>query len=226
MLLIHGGAHTGACYLAAADERPGWAQAFVAMGYRVVVPDWAGTGRSGHVPVNRLNGEIVIQGLSKVLDYIGEPAIVVTHSMSGPFGWKLLEQYGDRIERLVAIAPGGPGNIQAPTEFLSETTDFVEVRLAPGAPVLRLSRTQPFVAEDNWARKKLIGSGTRFPSERIPGYLATLGTIPPQLLLERVNYAGSSPQVKDFTHYRNKRIALIIGSNDADHGGCQTSCRL
>ncbi len=39
MVLISGGAHTGACYLATADGRPGWARAFVRAGYKVVVPD-------------------------------------------------------------------------------------------------------------------------------------------------------------------------------------------
>ncbi|MCP2848965.1 hypothetical protein NK942_24725, partial [Salmonella enterica subsp. enterica serovar Typhimurium] len=76
---------------------------------------------------------------------LDRPAIVMTHSMSGPFGWKLLELFGDRIVSLVAIAPGGPANVSAPTEFLSSTSDDVEVRLAPGAPVLKLSRKLPFV---------------------------------------------------------------------------------
>ena len=41
VVMIHGGAHTGACYLATPDDRPGWAHVFVAAGYQVVVPDWA-----------------------------------------------------------------------------------------------------------------------------------------------------------------------------------------
>ena len=67
MVLIHGGAHTGSCYMATADGRPGWAPFFAAQGYQVVVPDWAGTGRSGYIPYDDLSGETVVKGLGKVL---------------------------------------------------------------------------------------------------------------------------------------------------------------
>lgn len=183
MLLIHGGAHTGSCYMATADGRPGWAYAFASHGYKVVVPDWSGAGRSGHIPYETLTGEMVVRGLGKVLATLGEPAIVMTHSMSGAFGWKLLELYGDRIVALVAIAPGGPGNVNGPIELLSETPGAIEVRLAPGAPVLKLSRKAPFVAEPGWAAKKLVGTSTRFPRERLNDYMSNLNTIPPRLLL-------------------------------------------
>src|SRR5258705_4225652 len=41
LVLIPCGAHTGTCYLAAADGRPGWAHDFVRAGCKVVVPEWA-----------------------------------------------------------------------------------------------------------------------------------------------------------------------------------------
>lgn len=217
IVMIHGGAHSGSCYMTTADGRPGWAHVFASNGYTVIVPDWAGTGRSGYVPYDALTGEVVVRGLGKVLATLNRPAIVMTHSMSGPFGWKLLELYGDRIASLVAIAPGGPGNVSAPTEFLSDTPDYVEARLAPGAPILKLSRKQPFVAEPGWAVKKLVGTSTRFPRERLDEYVSTLSVIPPKLLLERVNYANSAPHVANFLGYKGKRIALIVGTNDTDH---------
>ena len=52
MFLIHGGAHTGACYLMTADGRPGWAHAFAQPGYRVVIPDWPGSGRMARMAAN------------------------------------------------------------------------------------------------------------------------------------------------------------------------------
>jgi pimeloyl-ACP methyl ester carboxylesterase len=85
MFLIHGGGHTGACYLMTADGRPGWAHAFAQAGYRVVIPDWPGSGRSGYVPYDGLTGETVVAGLGKALLAVGEPAVVMTHSMSGPY---------------------------------------------------------------------------------------------------------------------------------------------
>ncbi|PZP91172.1 MAG: hypothetical protein DI587_36220 [Variovorax paradoxus] len=217
MVLIHGGAHTGSCYMATADGRPGWAHLFASKGYKVVVPDWAGTGRSGYVPYDDLSGQVVVAGIGNVLAMLDGPAIVVTHSMSGPFGWKLLELHGDRIASLVAIAPGGPANVSAPTEFLSDGPDVVEVRLAPGAPVLKLSRKMPFIPEPGWAAKKLVGTSTRFPRDRLDDYIASLNVIPPKLLLERVNYANSAPRIANFSGYKGKRMALIMGTNDADH---------
>lgn len=217
MVLIHGGAHTGSCFMTTADGRPGWAYAFATRGYEVVVPDWPGIGRSGYVPFEALSGELVVQGLGQVLRSLDRPAIVMTHSMSGPFGWKLLELYGDRIASLVAIAPGGPGNVSAPTEFLSVTPEFAEVRLAPGAPVLKVNRKQPFVPEAAWASKKLVAGSTRFPREHLDAYLRQLNVIPPRLLLERVNFENSAPRVRDFKWYQDKRVALIVGTEDPDH---------
>lgn len=71
MLLVHGGAHTGACWLSTADGGPGWARRFVDRGYPVAVPDWPGTGRSGYMPPDQIGGELVAAGLARVLDSIG-----------------------------------------------------------------------------------------------------------------------------------------------------------
>jgi pimeloyl-ACP methyl ester carboxylesterase len=126
MFLIHGGAHTGACYLMTADGRLGWAHAFAQAGYRVVIPDWPGSGRSGYVPYDDLTGETVVAGLGKALIAVGEPAVVMTYSMSGPYGWKLLEQYGDHVAKIVAVAPGPPGNIQAAATIANETPEKLD----------------------------------------------------------------------------------------------------
>jgi pimeloyl-ACP methyl ester carboxylesterase len=56
VVMIHGAAHTGACYLATPDGRQGWGHVFVAQGYQVVVPDWPGLGRSGYIPWRRPAG--------------------------------------------------------------------------------------------------------------------------------------------------------------------------
>ncbi len=83
VLMIHGGAHTGACYMGTPDGRQGWAHVFVAQGYQAVVPDWAGLGRSGYIPVAEISGEVIVAGLGEVLTALAGPAIVLTHSMSG-----------------------------------------------------------------------------------------------------------------------------------------------
>ena len=217
ILLIHGAAHTGACFMTTADGRPGWAQYFVERGYPVVIADWPGLGRSGYVPYEKLTGEMMVAGLSKILATMETPAIVVTHSMSGPFGWKLMELHGEQIAAMVAVAPGGPGNVAAPIEVVSDRADALEVRLTPGGPLLKFSKTVPFAAERSWALRKLIGDGSRFPKAHIDSYLSTLTVVPPRLLLERVDFQGTSPRVHNTIKFAGKRIAIIQAPHDADH---------
>jgi pimeloyl-ACP methyl ester carboxylesterase len=160
MVLISGGAHTGTCYLATADGRPGWAHAFVRAGYKVVLPDWPGVGRSGYIPLDKLTGEVVVEGLGKVLASLDQPAIIMTHSMSGAYGWKLLENYGEFIVKVVAVAPGPPGSIQAVSEIVSETGDTVVVR---SSVTLAINLKQPVVSDRNFVEVKLAGKSTQFP---------------------------------------------------------------
>ena len=217
LLLIPGGAHSGACYLSTADGRPGWAHAFVRRGYAVAVADWPGCGRSGYVASDKLDGELVVAGLGRVLESLGQPAVVLTHSMSGAYGWKLLERYGRHIERLVGIAPSPPGNIQPAPEVLREDEDTVEAQLFKGAAVAVLSQKEAFVASRDFVDKKLIGTGTLFPRDQAANYAASLIAIPPRLLLERFNIGGSQLKVADFAHFSGKRVLVMTGTHDADH---------
>lgn len=217
MLLISGGAHSGSCYLSTADGRPGWAYAFARRGYKVAVADWAGCGRSGYVPNDKLNGEMVVAGLGKVLESLGQPAIVMTHSMSGAYGWKLLEKYGQRIAKVVGVAPSPPGNIQTAPEILQETEETIDVQLFKGGSVLKLSRKTPFVSSRGFVDQKLIGASKLFPRDSAARYAASLIAIPPRLILERVNIGGSQLKVSDFSNYAGKRVLILTGTDDIDH---------
>ena len=214
LFLIHGGAHTGACYLVTPDGRPGWAHAFAQAGYRVVIPDWPGSGRSGHVPYADLTGETVVAGLGKALIAVGEPAVVMTHSMSGPYGWKLLEQHGEHVARIVAVAPGPPGNIQPAAAIASETPEKLEVR---GTTSYTLDRKAPFVATEAFVASKLIGKSTQFPRDSMARYAASLAPIAPRLLQQRLNIGGAQMKVADFSKYRGKRVLVLVGTHDIDH---------
>jgi pimeloyl-ACP methyl ester carboxylesterase len=214
MVLISGFAHTGACYLATADGRPGWARAFVRAGYKVVVPDWPGVGRSGYIPFDNLTGEVVVEGLGKVVASLGQPAIIMTHSMSGAYGWKLIENYGQHIAKVVAVAPGPPGNIQAVSDIISETGDTVVVR---GSVTLTINLKQPVVSDRNFVEVKLVGKSTEFPREHIGVYASSLIPIPPRLLYQRRNIRGSQLKVTDLSNYRGRRILVVTGTEDVDH---------
>jgi pimeloyl-ACP methyl ester carboxylesterase len=214
LFLIHGGAHTGSCYLVTPDGRPGWAHAFAQAGYRVIIPDWPGSGRSGHVPYDDLTGETVVAGLGKALIAVGEPAVVMTHSMSGPYGWKLLEQYGEHVAKMVAVAPGPPGNIQPAAAIASETPEKLEVR---GTTSYTLDRKAPFVATPAFVASKLVGKSTQFPRDSMARYAASLQPIAPRLLQQRLNIGGAQMKVTDFSKYSGKRVLVLVGTDDIDH---------
>lgn len=216
VMMIHGGAHTGACYLATPDGRPGWAHAFVAAGYPVVVPDWPGRGRSGYLASDKIDGNLVVAGLGKVLAGLGRPAIVMTHSMSGAYGWKLLELFGEHIAKLVAVAPGPPGNIQPIAQIVSETADTITLRGTAGTTNTAPLR-EPAPIDPAFVVQKLIGASTHFPREFIPNYAGALNPIPPRLFLERRNVRGQQLRMTDFSKYQGKRVLVVTGTDDFDH---------
>jgi pimeloyl-ACP methyl ester carboxylesterase len=215
IVMIHGAGHTGFCFFATPDGRPGWAPYFATHGYRVIVPDWPGVGRSGYVPYDKLTGELVCERLGALISAQGEPVVVMTHSMSGPYGWKLLEKFGKNIITLLAIAPGPPSNVQKPVQILSETPEKVEVQMAVK---ISISLKEPVVANQDLIEKKLIGlNSTRFPRSSKAAYEATLVAIPPRLIYERMNIGNSQLKITDFSNYSAKRIAVVIGTDDPDH---------
>ncbi|MCW5772236.1 MAG: alpha/beta fold hydrolase [Rhodospirillaceae bacterium] len=215
VVMVHGGTQTGACYLLTADSRPGWAQAFVKAGYPVVLPDWPGSGRSGAVPYDRLDGEAVCRGIGAVIEAQGGPVILVTHSMSGALGWKVLELYGDRIAKLVAIAPGPPGNIQAEPTVLSENDRHIELQSLE----LRFSidKGVPHRAPMSFVEKKIVGEGGRFARAGVATMAAAMDLLAPQMIWQRLNIHGSQLKVARFDHYRGKPILVVVGSHDIDH---------
>ena len=149
-----------------------------------------------------------------LLDKIG-PAIVLTHSMSGAYGWKLLERHGERITKLIAVAPAPPGNIQRPAEIVGETVDAVTIRLEGTTMAIARHSEQPI--ERAFVDHTLIGGSTLFPRDQIASYAAALNPIPARLLLERRNVAGSQLRVVDFSKFRGKPVLVLTGTNDLGH---------
>ncbi len=215
VVLVHGGSQTGGCYLRTADGRPGWAFAFARRGYRAILPDWPGCGRSGAVAYDALDGEAVCRGLGVLLEELGEPVILVTHSMSGAYGWRLVETHGPRVARVVAIAPGPPGNIQAEPKVIGETADDVDVQTA--ALRFRLSKREPYRATADFIAQKIVGDGGRFARAGIPVLTAAMGAIAPRLIQQRLNVHGAQLKIQRFENFRGKPILIVTGSHDLDH---------
>lgn len=167
IVMIHGTAQTGNNFLGTPDGRRGWADYFVAQGYKVYIVDQVGRARSGdsaeiYGPYARFGAhdlELVFTGQENfnlfpqaklhtqwpggpgvvgnptfdqfyaqqvefiangtkteelmypadvaLLEKIG-PSIVLTHSQSGVFGWKLTDARPDLVKAHVAVEPNGP----------------------------------------------------------------------------------------------------------------------
>ena len=215
VVMIHGGAHSGACYQRTADGRPGWAYVFAARGYRVVVPDWPGTGRSGHVAPDALDGTSVVNGFTALIRRLGGPLILLTHSMSGAYGWRLAELNGDLIHAVVGVAPAPPGNIQQPAPVYAESETTIETQ-ASGRRV-SIDKSTPVLPTRDFIERKLIGESRFFPRGRLAEYAGSLRPTPPRLVLERQNVHGSQLRVSDPQKLSGKRVLVITGTDDLDH---------
>ena len=167
VVMIHGTAQTGSNFTGTPDGRPGWAQDFLARGYRIYVVDQVGRGRSGadaqiYGPYMRFaveteqqlftapekyrlwpqsalhtrwpggagvagnaafdqfyasqvesiasttkTEELMFPADVALVEKTG-PAIVLTHSQSGVFGFKIADARPDLVKAHVAVEPNGP----------------------------------------------------------------------------------------------------------------------
>lgn len=215
IVLVHGGGFTGTCYLTTADGRPGWAYDFVRHGYRVVVPDWPAVGRSSSVPPDEVDGRTVAQALGALLEQLGGPVVLLVHSMSGPYGFRVLETHGHLIQALVAVAPGPPGNIQPVAEAFRENEH--EIEIARPAVNLVIPRSGVWRPTREFALAKLIGASARLAAEHVPGLLAQTAPVPVRLLMGRSNLDGAQLVIERPEHFGGKPVLVVTGEHDTDH---------
>lgn len=220
VVMIHGGGHSGACYLLTADNRPGWACRFAQAGYPVWLPDWPGCGRSGDLPFAELTGERVCAALGAVIAEAAASSpsgriVLMTHSMSGALGWKLIEQNRPQVEKVVAVAPGPPGNIQPQANVIEETDD--EVVVESFGMTRRLARDRVYAGGIEFVTHKLIGKSTRFPDGVLDMYAGQVAGVPPRLLMERQNIGGSQLKIADMSVFQGLPVLVFTGELDTDH---------
>lgn len=60
-----------------------------------------------YLPSNRKSQELVLACMEELFSITG-PAILLTHSQAGPFGWNALDRYPDMVKAVVALEPSGP----------------------------------------------------------------------------------------------------------------------
>lgn len=212
IILVHGSLHTGICYLATPDGRDGWAQIFAHFGYRVLVPHWLSSRDDRDKKKRPTSGELVCNALGALIDSIEGPIDLLVHSMSGPYGFRLVETHGHRIARLVAVAPGPPGNIQPTLEGVVENHDTV----------LASECHRRTVPHDAWVAPtadsiERFTHSIRFPQQNLDNYLATLVDVHSRMIIERLNVNGAQLYIHDTDPFTEKPILVITGSDDTLH---------
>ncbi len=97
-------------------------------GYRVVVPDQVGFGKSSK-PSGELHFDNLARNTIALLDHLGvAKADIVAHSMGGMVAVRIARAYGDRVNHLVLAAPIGLEDYRmyvppTPTEKIMERED-------------------------------------------------------------------------------------------------------
>lgn len=110
----------------------GWPQA-------TLHTQWPGTGRAGDPAFDQFfasqveyasggtSAGLVAEAAAVLLDRIG-PAVVITHSQSGAFGWGIGEARPDLVQAIVALEPSGPPFASAPQPWGDGSPDQISRR--------------------------------------------------------------------------------------------------
>lgn len=109
-----------------------------------------------YLPSNRDSQELVLAAGLKLLEKTG-PAILLTHSQAGPFGWLLADAKPELVKGIVALEPSGPPfsmDLTAPTAKNYGLTDlplhFDPPVSSPSELKLRLMKAPKDGFMDGW----------------------------------------------------------------------------
>ena len=215
VVMVHGGCHTGTCYLATPDGREGWAGLFAAAGHDVFVIDWPGHGRSPTCDdLAVLPTRDIAELLRVLLESVG-PAILLVHSASGPMAWWVAEQAPAAVVAILGVAPGAPANIltalpEDPAEVAKLSQD-----VSLGCPVC-LPEDQPVRVGRAFIRE-FWANAPRFPKQSLDAY--ALGIVPEsaRVFNERFNIGGRGLRIEDPASLARHPILIVTGGHDPRH---------
>jgi len=215
VVMIHGGGHTGACYLSTPDGRPGWASIFAAAGHDVFVPDWPGHGRSPmRADFATLSTQEIVESLEILIDAVG-PAILVAHSAGGPMAWWLAERRPDRVAAVVGLAPGPPANLLPDLPDDQAAVDALRDDESLGCPI-RVPEDRPI-----WIDPAFMSAywtnGDRFPKAAFDRYRRGIVPESARLLNERFNIGGRGLRIADPKSLSGLPILIVTGDQDRRH---------
>ncbi|MEH2359265.1 alpha/beta fold hydrolase [Nostoc sp.] len=201
IVLLHGGFHTGSCFVKTPDNRQGWAVYLTEQGWETYIVDWPGHGRSGCVPdFPTMPYQRVIDATVALLQQIG-PAVILTHSMSGVVGWQTAQTHPKLVKAIVGIAPGPPANL-LPAIAKDSHEAFLEDR-----PRIQ-SREQT---------KKYFTNSDNFPQEVFENYFCSLVPESARISNQRRNVEGQGLYISHPHVLFEIPILVITGDQDPRH---------
>ncbi len=174
-------------------------------------------GRSGSVPGDQTSAEMVCAGLRALVERIGGPVVLLTHSMGSAYGWRVAELAADHVVAVVGVAPAPPGNIQPNAEILGNEDGVLHFHV-PGRPQSqRMAPASRARVQPGFVRDKLIGASRFFPQECIAAYSALLLESPRTLVLQRANVDGTQVRVEDPARLAGMPVLVVTGTQDSEH---------
>lgn len=215
VVMVHGGCHTGLCYLSTPDGREGWAGRFARAGRDVFVTDWPGHGRSPRCEdLARLPTLEIAQSLLALIEAIG-PAVLLVHSASGPMAWWVAERAPRTVAAVIGIAPGAPANILRALPEDPAAVAELSHDIALGCPVM-LPEDRPVLVGDDFIRS-FWANAPRFPQGAFEQYRHSIVPESARLFNERFNIGGRGLRIDDPASLAQTQILIVTGDHDPRH---------
>jgi pimeloyl-ACP methyl ester carboxylesterase len=215
VVMVHGGCHTGQCYLATPDGREGWAGRFAAAGRDVFVVDWPGHGRSPRCEdLARLPTREIAESILALIETVG-PAVLLVHSASGPMAWWIAEQAPAAVAAVLGIAPGAPANILPVLPDDAEAVARLKDDVSLGCPVM-LSEHEPVVVGSDFMRS-FWANAPRFPQDAFEQYRLSIVPESARLFNERFNIGGRGLRIANPAALGGTPILIMTGDHDPRH---------
>jgi pimeloyl-ACP methyl ester carboxylesterase len=172
-------------------------------------------GRSGGPDVLSVDFDVVIDGFVALLrDIIGEPCLIVCHSMGGTVSWRLVELVPELVAGVVALAPADPGNIGPTAEVISQRDAEVTLRHPDSGIEFVVPTDRPLVLSREIVALQWIAGSTRFPREHAESFIRGLVPTPPKLVLQRLGAAGGLPAVQSTAAFDGLSVRVVCAPGD------------